>query len=537
MRPQRQRQQAVPQAAARQPKRTLDITLVKVDATMYDTANPDSDFYTEYFTNPNDDITERLDDLDYTKRAFTISLQSGITNFEVKDIDKIPLKEVLYSKFKNGDYETGKSKSDANVYIDKLNKIMNNYPSFKKYKPQDDLSWVVRENRLLLCEMLEYAIPRGLQLPSIEGELVAIMRVCLLALGTKQHPLYIKLQTMLSEMRKNFRTDEGENDFNESELKRGGLIPWHIVTDKQKELEYNFNRISNKRTRDGYFLNQDLVLLSLYSLIPPLRNEPKTIEFTTTKQDKGNWIYIQNDKVTLDLIEIKKRHESIELDLPEHLQKILRESYTLYPRQYAFTDSLKYPDVSKKAALSTMNQRLENLFKDYKNPQGVQYKVQASMLRSSYVTFRLQKQLKYNQLLWIAKNMRTSVEMLQLHYFKIITQPMDAIPAIVDIPDEYIQAPVQPAQPIQQQPEPAKKAAKPQQTDAYQKHLKAGRDYYKNNKDKILPGARKYRREHKKDDARRKILKFLNNDPTYKDRIKQTTVDKYDIKKVDGKYV
>ena len=370
-----------PARKQREPARTLDITLKKVDARDYDAADPDSEFYDEFFFNPDDDITERLDSLDYSKHSFTIGLQSGITNFELKNIDRIPLKQVLFSKFKNRGYETTKSKSDAEVYTDKIKKFMNQFPSFEKYKTEDDLSWIVRENRLLLCELLEYAIPRDNKLPSIESELVAIMRVMFLALGTKQHPLYIKMQTILQEMRGNTLRAEGENTLNEAERKRGGLIPWESVLERQNQLEERFDRIANKDSQEGYILNQDLLLLSLYCLIPPLRNEVKVLEFTTSKQDAGNWIYMKDDgSVTLDLIEKKKKHNSVELKLPDELQNILLESYSLYPRQYAFTDTLKYPMFTKKAALTTMNQRLQNLFKGYKNQEGVPYMVGASML-------------------------------------------------------------------------------------------------------------------------------------------------------------
>ena len=48
--------------------------------------------------------------------------------------------------------------------------------------------------------------------------------------------------------------------------------------------------IKIKNSSNAHDLNQDLLLLSLYSLIPPLRNEIKTLKFTediTTQRRLG----------------------------------------------------------------------------------------------------------------------------------------------------------------------------------------------------------------------------------------------------------
>ena len=528
--------------AARQPKRTLDLTLKKVDAQMYDAKDPNSEFYDKFFDKADDSITKRLKALDYNNPKYNIAaFKTGITTYDLKDIDTVPIRQISFKDFKDGLFATSKTKSDATVYSDKIKKFTNQFPSFKKYKPSDDLSWVVRENRLLLCEILEYAIGKQTQLPSIETELVAMMRIINLAFNSKLTPLYIKYQAILTEVRQNTKTSEGENTFNETELRKGGLIPWKMVLNKQKELQDRFYRINNQVSKEGYALNQDLLLISLYSLIPPLRNEPKFLEFTETEQDSGDWVLIQQGStVTLDLNEEKKKHDPIKLTLSDTLSDILLDSYKLFPRKYVFTDTTKYPSFDKKAAKMTMNNRLANLFRESS------YKVGASMLRSSYVTFMFEKQITYNKKEWIAKNMRTSVEMMDRHYFKIISEPMAAI---VDIPDDVIRTVAVPAvgQPNPQPPRPVLKKPvlivqkKPMKENInptnYEKHLEAGRKYYEKHRDKILKKQTKYRREHKTEDARRKILKWLNNDPDYINVVRQTTIDKYKIEKSNGRYI
>lgn len=525
------------------PKRTLDTTLKKVDAELYDAKDPNGEFYDKFFDKPDDDITKRLKALDYSNPKYNIAaFKTGITTFELKNIDTVPIRQISFKDFKDGLYTTSLSKSDGKVYSDKIKKFTNQFPSFKKYKPKDidDLSWVVRENRLLLCEILEYAIGTKAQLPTIETELVAMMRIIYLSFGSKLTPLYIKYQAILTEVTQKTKTSEGENTFNDSELRKGGLIPWRMVLNKQKELQDRFYSINNQVSKEGYALNQDLLLISLYSLIPPLRNEPKFLEFTETEKNSGDWVLIEGRNVSLDLNEIKKKHAPIKLSVPDTLRDILLDSFNAFPRQYVFTDTLKYPSFDKKAAKMTMNNRLANLFREST------YKVGASMLRSSYVTFMFEKQITYNKKEWIAKNMRTSIDMMDRHYFKIISEPMAAI---VDIPDDVIRTVAVPAV-GQPNPDPPRAVVKKpvlivqkktmkeniNPTD-YEKHLEAGRKYYKKHKDRLLKKQTKYRREHKTEDARRKILKWLNNDPDYINIVRQTTIDKYKIEKSDGVYI
>ena len=97
---------------------------------------------------------------------------------------------------------------------------------------------------------------------------------------------------------------------------------FEIVLETQKKLEETF--ILNPT----YQNNQDLLLLSLYSLIPTLRDELKLLEFTTTKQDKGDWLYFNSDNnVILDLNNSKKKHDNISFNLTieaPHLAEIIK---------------------------------------------------------------------------------------------------------------------------------------------------------------------------------------------------------------------
>jgi hypothetical protein len=86
-----------------------------------------------------------------------------------------------------------------------------------------------------------------------------------------------------------FEDDEFDNELSPEEFKK--FIQWDDVMAKQKSLEKTFNSIQNKQTKAAYEMNNDLLYLSLYnlySLIPPLRNEVKHLNFTYSKNNDGD---------------------------------------------------------------------------------------------------------------------------------------------------------------------------------------------------------------------------------------------------------
>jgi hypothetical protein len=66
-----------------------------------------------------------------------------------------------------------------------------------------------------------------------------------------------------------FEDDEFDNALSKEKL--NCFILFDVVLDKQKELQKQIELIKNKKSRIAYDLNQDLVLIALYSLIPPLQ--------------------------------------------------------------------------------------------------------------------------------------------------------------------------------------------------------------------------------------------------------------------------
>lgn len=444
----------------------------------------------------------------------------GIANLELKDEFKKPIKKIpLYSKLANKEYETSTSKSDKNI-ADTIKFFRNNLPSFQKYKTDDDISWVVTHHRLLTVELLNYyANQESKRVATIKGRINAITRIFRIAYETKNYDLYDKYSTLVIFLGAHFEDDEFNNELSAIEIKK--FITFDIVLNKQKELQKSFDAIENKLTARAYDLNQDLVLLSLYSLIPPLRNEIKKLKFTKTIQKTEDWVVIKPDEVALDLNEEKKRHNAIYFNLTEdapELAKILKQSFDLYPRTFVFTHLKKYPDVSNQATPQSLDDRITKLF------TFTGKMVSVNTFRSSFVTYINSEAIKNGRQLTvkekekIAYKMRTSRKYLDEAYLKIFPVVRQEIQKQDDAITE------EPIKDVEQLP-------------VYQRQLERNKRYYDNNKEKVLKKQKEYKDSRPlHDKARVRILHYLNNDPDYSSKMKDTTREKYNFKFENGKW-
>jgi hypothetical protein len=297
--------------------------------------------------------------------------------------------------------------------------------------------------------------------------------------------------------------NETDQKLNKNEEK--SFVPFEIVLQVQQKLEKEFE------ANQSYKTNQDLLLISLYSLIPVMRDELKLLEFTTTKNNDGDYIYFKGNDIILDLNNPKKKHESIQFNITNeapHLADIIRTSYNLFPRQFVFTN---YDNTEEKAKVQNLSRRLVKMFDFTGKNVGV------NSLRSSYATYQDRNRMTIKEKDALAKKMRTSRKYLDLNYIKIL-------------PNTQTQAAMTTHE--------ISNTKKETGLNAYQKQLMRSRDYYENNKDKILNKQKEYKNSIPKEQkARAKIIYFLNNDENYKNKVKPQTVEKYDIKYINGVWV
>jgi hypothetical protein len=332
----------------------------------------------------------------------------------------------------------------------------------------------------------------------------------------------------------------------------------------QSVLQTKFDAIEDKKTTQAYDLNNDLLLLSLYCLIPPLRNEVKTLEFTRQiKNNKKDFIYVSQNKnvIMLKLNQIKKQHNKVYFNLTsgrfanQQLADIIKQSITLYPRQYLFTLKNAYPDMSVKATQRALDERLISIF----NRHGIKNTISVNSLRSSYVSYRLSQPISYNQKLMIVYQMRTSLVCLERSYNKILVDG----PLLQDYCDECDECddtqPPQPAQPARAaqpaqpaQPARAAQAAATQtsplnvqneenddvpksnpetgELSHYQKKLLYNKQYYEKNKEELLKKQKQYKdKKTAFEKTRERTVQLLNSSSDYAKKIRPTTLEKYMI--------
>ena len=72
----------------------------------------------------------------------------------------------------------------------------------------------------------------------------------------------------------------------------------------------------------------------------------------------------------------------------------------------------------------------------------------------------------------------------------------------------------------------------------YERHLNNNKSYYQKNKKSIIKRVKEYNHQIPKEEINRKrILYYLKGDENYHKRIKQETINKYNIRLVDGKWM
>jgi len=312
-------------------------------------------------------------------------------------------KNVSLLRLKQGKYLNGR-KSDKDTY-DFVKFITNNLPSFKQYKDDDNLIYLVKNNNLLFLELLIYSIYKPLALASFVKRLNSYVRLLYIYFGVRNdmisHYLFIINEIQMKLI------DENENQkLNKQE--KGSFIDFNLVLNIRQTLEQIFNE--SREYKD----NQDLLLLSCYSLIPPNRAEIIDLIYITDMKDNdlvNDFIYVNKKEVKFILNREKKRHKPIMINIEGHLNFLIRESFELFPRAYLFTD---YNDMMKPVNYDMIYKRFRSLFKETGK------RVSINSLRSSYLSYMNKKGISIKDKKVIASAMRTSKEMIDINYVKII---------------------------------------------------------------------------------------------------------------------
>lgn len=488
-----------------------------------DFSNNENPYWINHFYIPNDSINEEYGALTDKYVDFFDKLPfeflNGIAQLEVKpQYKKEIVQQISFKKLKEGFYEIKSSKSDKTNISNTVSFFRKHLPSFKKYEKDDDITWVAKENRKLFNEILEYSLINNSAITTIKGKINALCRILRLSFKTKNYYVYQKYAHLVSILGQTQSNTDSKNLLTELELKK--FLPYDVILQKEKDMFNEFNSMTEqeKVSQKGYNLNQNILLLGFYTLIAPLRDEPKTLEYTFTDKKDKDYVYIKKDGGVMLLLNLeKKKHDPEDVDLTKRsplLAEILIQSYNLYPRIPLF--AVKKGDTYQKKQKSTLSQNLVKLFsKDYPSKN-----VGSSSIRSSYYswvnTLAIEQgvPLSYEAKEDLADKMRTSVEQLDKSYLKIykLTNPVN-----------------QQQQPIIEQQQQQQSIIP--KTNSYYKKLEKNKEYIQKNKEKIYKQQKEYKASIPKEDATRiRLLRMLNNDNEYKNHIRKSTIEKYNFR-------
>jgi len=179
----------------------------------------ESVYFNLYFYTPDDEITRKYFEIVENYERLPASIVDGLGNLEVKEPE--PIKEIpSFNKLINGHYQTAQSKSDKNI-SSSIKFFFNNLPSFKQFKNQDNLDWVVKYHRLLTTELLEYSLNHNSSIATLKSKFNAITRIIRLSYKSKQPDLYEKFSYIVFDLGVYFEDDEFDNELSpEEERKR-----------------------------------------------------------------------------------------------------------------------------------------------------------------------------------------------------------------------------------------------------------------------------------------------------------------------------
>jgi hypothetical protein len=322
--------------------------------------------------------------------------------------------EILIDDLKNGKY-----KQSDNVYYNIIKFITNNI-----YKTDDDtITFLIQNNIKIFTLLLDHRIKNKQSISTFNNDLKMFSRIFKLAYGDDNdiYKKYSKLQTDFNNIV--IANETGKNTLNKYEKDK--YIDFESILKIRQDLEdiYNKNvKLYGHNDFKTWYSHYKMLILSIYTLTPPLRCDLMNTEILTDLNDIDetiDYVYIPDDDAENSSAQFifNKKYKGkdpitynvgYDNDSNERLTKILKESNKYYKRKYLLPTSSNY---NVKSTLDNIKNHLKYLIKDH--ILGV------NILRSSYITWRHKNNVNYNKMKDDALKMRNSVNIQLQDYRKI----------------------------------------------------------------------------------------------------------------------
>jgi hypothetical protein len=382
--------------------------------------------YKQYLRNVNDT----------TENAWLNNIQYLDYKSYPKALNKISLKEFQEGKYIDKYIEKKKkiSPKTDEKYAKRITFWTKTFEPFQSYQDKDNLMWIVKNNKRLLYEIFNYHNKNNHSISTLNSDFKALVRIIKLLLGPENELRYkySALQTGLTDI------ENMGDDFNNisSQQEVNQFVLYEHLLDIIDTLEQRYITTYNQlkpRTRnnplkhpnDLFNIHQDMIALAMYTWDFPSRFEKYGMEYIKDiKYAKTGKNYILlpkgNEPVKLIFNEIKKDHKPIDyylnIDIPildnfnKRLSELLIKSYNMYPRKYLFVGRKNWKSQNlRQIEPSTVATWLRNLIPS-KN-------IGVDGLRSAFVSYYLTKLNNTGRKI-MAHRMRTSVDIMHRSYFK-----------------------------------------------------------------------------------------------------------------------
>jgi integrase len=146
-----------------------------------------------------------------------------------------------------------------------------------------------------------------------------------------ESPLYQQYYNIMIDMTK--KINEKPKD-EKTEQQKENWISWQDVEQKFKELNDNL-KISKKITEEQYNNLLDLVVLSLYVLIPPRRNADYLLmeitNINNTEDKNKNYLDLKKEQFIFNVFKTSKKDGQLIVNIPKELLEILKKYIKNHP--------------------------------------------------------------------------------------------------------------------------------------------------------------------------------------------------------------
>lgn len=403
-----------------------------------------------------------------------VAWNNGVQYLDYNKKTQVNVNKISLEKLKNGEYKAlyrdkrskGNKSTTEYSYALRIEFFTKTFDDFKKFENVDDIGWIVKNNRLLLYNILKYHNENSNTIFTINRDMKALTRVMKLLLGEEDELRYkfSVLQTAFTDLE--HLSDDNNKITSEREFRT--FVPYEHLFElcDKKEQEYfekvnEFKKARNEpeynNVQEMYEINSEngglhssemfhfhqislAIAINIWNY--PSRTENFTMYFTENPDtiEKGeNYVHFTNDnKCMMIYNDDKKCHKPVSyhlnsaalLGLNTRLCNMLKYSYKTYKRSSMFLQKNEWRRNKKPVSSAAIGKWLSELIPN-KN-------IGVNTFRSSFVSYYFPK-WNNRQRNVMAIRMRTSMSQIMRSYLKFYTDP-DTLVKIKEEQDEELVA-------------------------------------------------------------------------------------------------